>query len=181
MSLPVFLQRVGEVACLTACLASCKPKTDGGATAVVLRAPSANTTASAPPASGARAKPWFSGGFQGQYEAKLAPVEVKTGAPREWKADDGKQSSGPGKLTLHIDNDGVVDGASEGALGVSHASGKVEDDTLRLVLAPDQALALRGVLVANRDGDGFRGAIQASSGDSLTVRSATIELKRQAD
>jgi hypothetical protein len=128
-----------------------------------------------------KAKPWFSGGFTGSYEAKLAPVEVTVGAVREWKSDDGKLSSGPGKLTLQVDDDGMVDGSSDGALGADLASGKVEDDTLRVVLAPTDPSGLRGVLVATRDGDGFKGSIQASSSDSLKVRSATVELKKQAN
>ena len=144
--------------------------------------PSAQASA-APVASLATAptKPWFSGGFAGSYEAKLAPVEVTVGAVREWKSDDGKLSSGPGKLTLQVGDDGMVDGSSDGALGADLASGKVEDDTLRVVLAPTDPSGLRGVLVATRDGDGFKGSIQASSSDSLKVRSATVELKKQAN
>jgi hypothetical protein len=140
-------------------------------------APSSSAASAAAPA----AKPWFSGAFQGSYEAKLAPVEVKVGAVKEWGADDGKASSGPGKLELKIDDNGLVDGTSDGALGSSHATGKVEDDTLRVVLAPSDASGLHGVLVATKDGDGFRGSIEASSGNSLTVRQAPIELKKQAN
>jgi hypothetical protein len=146
-------------------------------------APTASAQASAAPVASQapKTKPWFSGGFSGNYEAKLAPVEVTVGAVREWKSDDGKLSSGPGKLTLQVDDDGMVDGSSEGALGADNASGKVEDDTLRLLLAPTDPSGLRGVLVATRDGDGFKGSIQASSSDSLRVRSATVELKKQAN
>jgi hypothetical protein len=124
-------------------------------------------------------KPWFSGSFVGNYEAKLSPVEVKAGAAREWAADDGKLASGPGKLELTVDDQGLVDGASEGALGASHATGKVEGDTLSVVLTPDQSSGMRGVLVASRDNDGFRGSIAASSGDSLRVRQAAVELRKQ--
>jgi hypothetical protein len=145
----------------------------------------ATPSASAPALSAAagllalKAKPWFSGAFAGQYDAKLAPVQVKAGALREWAADDGKQSSGLGKLALQVDDDGVVDGSSDGALGASHATGKVEDDTLRVLLAPSDSAGLHGVLVATRDGDGFKGTIEASSGDSLKVRRASVELKKQ--
>jgi hypothetical protein len=147
-------------------------------------APAASAAAPAPSASVSAAvtlKPWYSGSFQGSYDAKLAPVEVKVGAVKEWAADDGKAASGPGKLELQIGDDGLVDGAGQGALGASHASGKVEDDTLRVVLAPTDTTGLRGVLVATKDGDGFRGSIEASSGDSLRVRRAPIQLKKQAD
>jgi hypothetical protein len=170
--------------CVPLLIASAALSLNGGCkTTASEAAPAASAAVAAPSASSAvaasPAKPWFSGAFQGNYDAKLAPVEVKIGAVREWAADDGKASSGPGKLELKIDDDGTVDGAGEGALGPSHASGKVEDDTLRVVLAPDDTSGLHGVLVATKDGDGFRGAIEASSGDSLRVRQAPIELKKQ--
>jgi hypothetical protein len=154
----------------------CKTQARNAAPATSAQASAAPVASLAP-----KTKPWFSGGFSGNYDAKLAPVEVTVGAVREWKSDDGKLSSGPGKLTLQVDDDGVVDGSSEGALGADHASGRVEEDTLRVLLAPTDPSGLHGVLVASRDGDGFKGSIQASSSDSLRVRSATVELKKQAN
>src|SRR6478609_8800094 len=133
---------------------------------------------SAPATLAASAKPWFSGGFAGQYEAKVAAVEIKAGAVKEWTKDDGKLSSGAGKLSLQIDDAGQVSGTSEGALGAGQVSGKVEDDTLRVQLSPTDDAGLHGVLVATRDGDGFKGSIEASTGDSLRVRTAAIELKK---
>ncbi len=155
----------------------CKSHVDSREQVASAQAPAASTSAVVE----APKKPWFSGAFQGSYDAKLSPVEVKTGAVREWAADDGKLSSGPGKLELNIAADGTVDGSGDGSLGASHASGKVEDDTLRVTLAPSDSSGLHGVLVATRDGDGFRGSIEASSGDSLKVRQAAIELKKQAN
>jgi hypothetical protein len=172
------------VLCVACSLAgtSCKAHAEDHAQAASATAPASGSAANVAVGSAApAAKPWFAGAFQGSYDAKLAPVEVKTGAVRDWATDDGKLSSGPGKLELKINDDGLVDGSSEGALGASTASGKVEDDTLRVVLAPNDASGLHGVLVATRDGDGFRGAIEASSSDSLKVRQAPVELKRQAN
>ena len=143
-------------------------------------APSASVN-SAKAAVVAPAKPWFSGGFAGQYEAKLAPVEIKVGAIKEWTKDDGKSSSGPGKLSLQIDDAGQVSGTSEGALGAGQVSGKVEDDILRVQLSPTDDAGLHGVLVASREGEGFKGSIEASTGDSLRVRTAAIELKKLAN
>ncbi len=161
------------------CAVACQTRPSGAAPAESAAAP-ATPLPSAPKAVAASAKPWFAGGFIGQYEAKLAPVELKVGAVREWASDDGKLASGPGTLTLTIDDAGLVEGASEGALGPSHASGKVEDDTLRVSFMPVDPAALRGVLVATREGDGFKGTLQASSPDSTKVRSAAVELKKQA-
>jgi hypothetical protein len=163
-------------------LAGCKaPTKDAAPVGSAAPAGSAATAAAPSAAPGATAKPWFAGGFAGQYEAKQLPVEIKVGAVREWKSDDGKLSSGPGKLSLQIDDDGSVDGSSEGALGASHLSGRVEADALRAQLSPTDETGLRGVLVASRDGDGFKGSIQASTGDSLRVRQASVELKKQAN
>jgi hypothetical protein len=156
----------------------CKARTDEHASTALTTASASAARVAAP---APKAKPWFSGAFQGSYEAKLAPVEIKVGAVKEWLSDDGKSASGPGKLELKIDDDGLVDGTADGALGASHASGKIEDDTLRVVLTPNDGSGLHGVLVATKDGDGFRGSIEASSSDSLRVRQAPIELKKQAN
>jgi hypothetical protein len=170
------------VACAALVFAgSCKTRASDSKPAASAEASAQASAAAVASGAAAKTKPWFSGGFAGNYEAKLAAVEVSVGAVREWKSDDGKLSSGPGKLTLQVDDDGMVDGSSEGALGADLASGKVEDDTLRVVLAPTDPSGLRGVLVATRDGDGFKGTIQASSSDSLRVRSASVELKKQAN
>jgi len=175
------MNRLRIVLCSAACgfslgVVGCKTATSDAA-------PSASAAASAVVGSAsaavvAPAKPWFSGSFSGQYEAKLAAVEIKVGAVKEWTKDDGKLSSGKGVLSLQIDDAGLVDGTSEGALGAGQVSGKVEQDTLRVRLEPSDDAGLHGVLVATRDGDGFKGLIEASSGDSLRVRSASIELKK---
>jgi hypothetical protein len=156
------------VACVTLlALTSCKTHGNGAVTDTGSATTSAPSALSAAPKVAVR--PWFSGDFSGDYAAKLASVAVEVGAVREWKKDDGKAASGPGKLDLTIDDNGVVQGTGEGALGAVTASGKVEDDTLRVTLAPKEPGALRGVLVATRDGDG------------LIVRTASVELKKRAN
>jgi hypothetical protein len=157
-------------------LVSCKspagdaaPGPAPSAAAAIQRAPAAL----APPT-----KPWFVGAFVGPYEAKTTTVEVKVGGLKEWTKDDGELASGPGKLNLRIDDSGRVEGTIEGALGAGQVGGMVEDDTLRVQLSPTDDAGLHGVLVAARDGDGFKGTIEASSSDSLRVRTATIELKK---
>ena len=160
---------LGSVGCKTA------PNEAAPSASAAAAVPSGSATATAAPA-----KPWYSGEFAGEYDAKLAAVEVKVGALKEWGKDDGKLSAGPGKLSLKIDDAGRVSGTSEGALGTSQVDGKVEEDTLRVQLSPADDAGLHGVLVAARAGDGFKGTIQASSGDSLRVRTAAIELKKLA-
>jgi len=175
------MSQIRLVQSLVACAAlfgivGCKsPASDATPSAPAAPSAAASTASAAPPAP---EKPWFFGGFSGKYEAKVASVDVKVGAIKEWSKDDGKLASGPGKLDLQIDDLGRVDGTSEGALGTSHVTGKVEDDTLRVQLSPTDDAGLHGVLIATRDGDGFKGSIEASSGDSLRVRTASIELKK---
>jgi hypothetical protein len=171
---------VSAALCAVLGLFGCKSPASGAAPSAKSE-PSVAAAVPALPSAAAKSKPWFAGEFSGQYQAKLAPVEVKTGAVREWASDDGKLASGSGKLSLEVSDDGSVQGASEGALGAGSASGKIEEDTLRVVLSPNDTTGLHGVLVASRDGDGFKGSIQASSSDSLQVRQATVELKRQAN
>ena len=168
----------GAALCVAATtLASgCKTKTSEAAPSA---SASAVVAAPAPSSPAPLARPWFSGSFSAEYQAKLAPVDVKAGAIKEWSTDDGKAASGAGKLSLQIADDGSVDGSGEGALGASRATGKVEDDTLRVLLAPSDGTGLHGTLVATRDGDGFKGTLEASTGDSLRVRSAAVELKKQ--
>jgi hypothetical protein len=165
-------------ACCALLALSCKTPTSDLSARPAVSGSAALPSASA--ASAPQAKPWFAGGFAGQYEAKPATVEIKAGAVKEWSKGDGTLSSGPGKLSLRIDEAGHVEGTSEGALGAGHVSGKVEEDTLRVQLSPDDDAGLHGVMVATRDGDGFKGLIEASSGDSLRVRTAAIELKKSA-
>lgn len=175
------MKRSLMVTALVLC-ASCKTeKQPTPAPAVSAVSSPAASAAAAPPEAAKAGKPWFSGAFSGEYQAKLSPMDVKVGAVREWSKDDGKASSGPGKLELKIDDDGVVDGTSEGSLGTAHVTGKVEEDTLRIQFDPSDDAGLHGVLVASRDGEGFKGSILASSGDSLRVREASIELKKQAN
>lgn len=168
------------VALACAAQLGCKARASNAAPAEATKTAQAAAPASAVSAA-PQAKPWFSGGFAGEYEAKQLAMDVKVGAVREWKTDDGKLSSGPGKLSVRIADDGMVDGSAEGALGAGHLSGKVEEDTLRAELSPSDETGLRGVLVASREGDGFKGTISASTGDSLRVRQATVLLKKQAN
>ena len=99
--------------CSALTVAGCKSPATGAASG----APSVvSVAAAAPLLPDALPKPWFSGGFSGQYTATLAPVGVKTGAAREWASDDGKLASGPGKLSLEVSDDGSVQGVSEAQL-----------------------------------------------------------------
>jgi hypothetical protein len=173
MNLRIIVSLVGS--CALSGAVGCKtPNSDAKASASAAGAPAASNA----PAPVVKEKPWFSGGFSGEYQARVAAVEIKVGALKEWAKDDGKLASGPGKLALTIDDAGLVEGTSEGALGAGHVSGKVEGDTLRVQLSPSDDAGLHGVLVATRNGDGFKGSIEASSGDSLRVRTASIELKK---
>jgi hypothetical protein len=148
-------------------------------------APSASTTpaASASPAPAPAPvpeKPWFEGAWQGTFSAELFRIELPAGNVKEWKTDDGKQASGPGELSLEVAADGTVSGSAKGALGELSVSGRVEGDRAALSLAPVTPGGFQGVILAARAGDGLKGALSASSGDSLQVRRADVTLSRAA-
>jgi hypothetical protein len=141
-------------------------------------APSGSAVASAAPvAPAAPPKPWFEGSWQGAYQAELHRIEGPGGV-KEWKKDDGAQASGPGTLTLTAAPDGSVTGTAKGPLGEQQVTGRVEGETVALSLVPALADGFRGVILASKAADGLKGTLQASSGDSLQVRKASVTLTR---
>ena len=144
-------------------------------------APSASVVA--PPSAAPKPKPWYEGTWSGSYVAEQLKLPEEPGAVREWKKDDGTASSGKGSVNLSVDAEGRAAGEAEGPLGALAVSGSVDGESLRLAFAPNgsgAATDFRGVLVAAREGDALKGVLRASSGDSLTVRSAQVELRRAA-
>lgn len=137
------------------------------------------------PAASASAKPappWFVGTWSGSYTARPRAVDSpKEGYVKEWRETDAGAFSGPGTVTLQIDESGRIAGSAEGALGPLVASGQVTDETLSVTLQSKPADAQQissAVLVAKRDGDSAKGTLSASTGDSLRVRQADITLTR---
>jgi hypothetical protein len=150
------------------------------AAASVQAAPPSSATASA--ATKAKGPSPVAGDFVGSYDARHYLIEMskKEGAVREWEADKGDENSGKGKLALRIAADGSVSGSASGPLGDLSIVGELEGEWLRLRLTPanpEKQPAFTGHLLAERKGDAFKGRIQASSGDSLTVRDAPVELR----
>lgn len=146
------------------------------ASSAALTAPSAS--ASAAPAA---PKPWYEGKWSGKYTSALNRIELEAGGVKDWKLDDGGVASGEGKIELAVDAEGVARGKAEGPLGSLAVIGSADEDTLRLSFepgAPSGDKDFRGMLVAKRDGAALRGTLRASSGDSLTVRVAEVELAR---
>lgn len=133
-----------------------------------------------PPSAAAVARPWYEGTWTGSYNANLNRIELAVGGVRAWKEDDGKAASGPGSIQLSVSKDGVVSGEAEGPLGPLGVTGSADDGAFRLVFAPrsGELNAFRGAVVAVRKNDTVNGILRVSSGDSLTVRSAAVELTR---
>ena len=145
----------------------------------VAAAPSESASAAAPTAPAA----WFVGDFAGTYEASHYLIEMtkKHGGVSAWEKDEGKLGSGEGKLALRVDESGRVTGTAQGPLGDMTASGQVEENVLRVRLSPtDHGAqgAFAGIVVAKRKAEGFEGWLQASTGDSLTVRDAPVHLHK---
>jgi hypothetical protein len=141
---------------------------------------SAAPAASAAPVASAAPKPWFEGGWQGAYQAELHRIELPVGGVKEWKKDDGSAASGAGTLSLTAAADGSVTGSAKGPLGEHQVSGRVEGDTVALSLVPAAADGFRGTILAAKAPEGIKGTLQASSGDSLTVRKANVTLSKAA-
>jgi len=128
--------------------------------------------------------PAAAGQWNGTYEARPYRIEMskKEGAVREWSADQGASHTGKGTLTVDIAEDGSASGSAKGPLGELAVTGEVDDSLLRLRFTPvDPGLApaFTGMLVAKREGDAFTGRLQASSGDSLIVREASVSLRKK--
>jgi hypothetical protein len=153
----------------TACQQS--PKTDAPArsAAPIVAAPSASAT---PP----RAS--LTGAWQGVYQAELFRIELPAGGVKEWKQDDGKKSSGEGKLSLQAEPDGSVTGNASGALGELLIVGHVDGDRMTLTLTPAQSDGFHGVILASQTPEGVKGTLSASTADSLQVRQASVTLTR---
>jgi hypothetical protein len=138
--------------------------------------------AAAPSASEAAVqKPWYEGSWSGSYAAERYLIELPIGAVASWAKDDGSRASGPGELKLSVDAEGVVSGSAKGALGAHVVRGRVVEDSMRLELVPEEPTteALRGAGLTQREGESLKGELRASSGDSLTVRKASLTLTKQ--
>jgi hypothetical protein len=155
----------------TACQQS--PKTDAPAASSA-----ATSVGAAPSASAAPPSTWFEGAWQGAYQAELFRIELPAGGVKEWKQDDGKKSSGEGKLSLQAAPDGTVSGSANGALGELVVAGHVDGDRMTLTLTPSQNDGFHGVILAAQTPEGMKGTLSASTADSLQVRRANVTLMR---
>lgn len=163
-------------------LLSCQREPAPSRGASTSSASSAAPSPLAAPSARAAAKPWHEGSWSGNYEAELHQLETERGGVREWKKDDGVLAAGKGTLHVSVDPEGNATGEAEGPLGPLSVSGRVEDDSLALMLAPmgGGPELFRGLLVARREQEVLRGTLQVSTGDSLKARKARVELRRAA-
>jgi hypothetical protein len=182
---------IGALAIVVQSAACGKQESNAGAPApsastAAAPAAAASAVAGASASAGAKPKPppGTAGEWTGTYEARHYLIEMskKEGAVREWEADKGEAHSGKGVLTLTIADDGSASGSSTGPLGELAIVGEFDGEQLRLRLSPvnpEKQPAFYGTLLAERKGEAFKGRMQASSGDSLTVRDAPAQLQRK--
>lgn len=142
-------------------------------------APSAQASAKPPE------KPWFEGEWHATLDVQRHQIEQtkQEGKIKAWAEDDAK-ATGKGDMKLTIDGTGNVTGSVTGPLGELAAAGMLDENTLRVRFQPKQAELpppeiFNGVLLAEKSGEGFAGDLQASSGDSLVVRKASVVLTKQ--
>lgn len=155
------------------------PSPNASASAASISASVAKPVASVPE----KKRPWFAGDWSGTYDAQHYLIETpKNEGAREWATDDGGTHSGEGQLSLRVDDAGVISGWARGPLGEQTVSGEVDGETFSVRLAPKTPgeRAFGGILVLRRKGDALSGRLQASSGDSRTVRDALVEVHRGA-
>ena len=108
-------------------------------------------------------------------------IEPKAAIERAWKKDDGSSHSGPGTLSVTVDQEGTAHGTADGALGSFIVSGVASESVMNLRLIPkegDTPSTLAGVATVTKSASGAEGMIHASSGNSLIVRQAKLTLKK---
>jgi hypothetical protein len=160
------------------CLLGCdRDSTPPGATA--------SASAVAAPSAKPPEKPWFVGSWRAPLKVERYQIEQtkQEGKIQAWAEDAGDKATGPAELQLEIDEAGTVVGNVTGALGKLNASGVLDGEDLRVRLQPAEPLEpaemFNGVLMAKKSNAGFAGELKASSGDSLTVRKASVALSKQ--
>lgn len=130
-----------------------------------------------------RLLPWHVGTWTCAFDAevfKTDPSSVKK-PPTTPKDDDGRLFVGKGRLELSITDGGQVSGQATGALGTLRASGELDEELLRVWLAPKSSTDDQvggATLVAARNGTKFEGKLRASTNDSRRLRVASITLER---
>src|SRR5690349_16163523 len=103
---------------------ACKTKTPPAPSAES-SVPSGVAAPAAAASSAAPEHPWYAGKWSGNYRAEIQSIVMQRaeGMVPAWAADDGKSAAGLGKIELEIDAYGLVQGRSEGPLGVQDATG----------------------------------------------------------
>jgi hypothetical protein len=105
----------------------------------------------------------------------------KEGAPASWEQDDGSRFTGECQISLTIGADGAIEGTLKGALGEHALRGAVAGEDVRASLVPTtpQVTSIQNGFVAlTRSDTGLKGQLTAASGDSLHLRIAELDLKK---
>jgi len=132
-------------------------------------------------------KPWYVGEWHAALDVERYQIEQtkEEGKIKAWADAADAKATGKGELVLKIDEAGKVTGSVTGPLGDLEAAGMLDDKTLRVRFQPTKQLAppemFNGVLLAEKSDAGFAGDLKASSGDSLTVRKASVVLSKKGD
>ncbi len=131
--------------------------------------------------------PWYVGTWQGTYDAQQYVIQMtkKQGAVKAWTqdaGDGGVVGEGEGKITLKIDEGKTITGEASGPLGDMTAAGQVDEEQFRVRLSPKEPgeRAFQGFFLAKKSGKAMSGRLQASTGDSRTVRDAPIKLEKKS-
>jgi len=184
------VKKVFLAALISALVAGCDQgsKTDapaGSASNAAAAAP--GSAAAAAPAAPSAKLPWYVGQWHAPLDVQRYQIEQtkEEGKIKAWADAADTKATGKGELVLKIDETGKVTGTATGPLGELSAAGTADDQTLRVNLQPTKLLTppemFNGVVIAEKSAAGFAGDLKASSGDSLTVRKATVVLTKKGD
>lgn len=170
-------------------LAGCEqgPKDGAPAGSAAAEASAASGASSAAAAASAKPPeaPWYVGEWHAPLDVQRYQIEQtkEEGKIKAWADAADTKATGKGELLLKIDEAGKVTGTVTGPLGELAAAGMVDDQTLRVNFQPTKLLTppemFNGVLLAEKSDKGFAGDLKASSGDSLTVRKASVVLSKK--
>lgn len=174
---------IASSALAVGCNQGAKDSAGAASASAAALAVSAAPAASAKPAE----KPWYAGEWHATLNVERYQIEQtkEEGKIKAWADAGDTKAIGKGELVLQIDDAGKVTGSVTGPLGDLEAAGMLDDKTLRVRFQPAKQLTppemYSGVLLAEKSEAGFAGDLKASSGDSQTVRKASVVLSKKAD
>ncbi|HTM45556.1 MAG TPA: hypothetical protein VL137_11410 [Polyangiaceae bacterium] len=130
---------------------------------------------------GTTAQPWFVGHWSGSYRAQAVEpaLQAPEAAQEQWHTASATTPSN-GVLSLRVAPNGEAQGDSAGDLGQAKLAGHAQADAIKLRFeAGESNGGYAGTLILRRENASLCvGTLRVSTGDSLAIRQASVNLKR---